>query len=131
MVHIIFLLLIFIFLVIIYVTIGNKNREKFLTSEIKPDMSNVQQKYMTYHEENATNCLVDECDRIDKFSNQFFSFRDRIHNNSHQDDPVDNINTTGNGRDYKIGSNISDVYDNLVNSYDYKTGMSKKCEKLK
>lgn len=62
-----------------------------------------------------------ERDRNEKFRNRFFDFRNKINNTSHLNDPVDNINMTNNAQTFANGESIGDIYDKLVNSYDYKT----------
>jgi FtsZ-interacting cell division protein ZipA len=128
MILIIILAIILIILIIRYIKTNNHKTESFKANQVEPNTSSIHQDDIAIHELYDRNCQLDECERIDKFNNQFFGFRDRTFNSSHQDDPVDNINITGKGQDYKIGSTIADVYDDLVNSYDYKTRMNKKCK---
>lgn len=66
-------------------------------------------------------CYDEEGDKIDKYRNDFFGFQTRINNSSHLNDPVDNINITGLENPDLVGKNISEIYDGLVNSNDYKT----------
>lgn len=58
--------------------------------------------------------------KTEDYQKSFFSFQNRLYCNSHLDDPVDNTNISGLSGCGQIGQNISDIYDNLVNSNEYK-----------
>lgn len=124
MISIILLLIIAIIICINCINLIYNRAEKMTDIDkkihVKPNMSDLPQDYMESHERLSKNQDIDECDAIDKYNNIFFGFRDRTNNSSNQNDPVNNINITNKGNDYLIGSNISDIYDDLVNSYDYK-----------
>lgn len=65
----------------------------------------------------------------DHFNNNFFNFANRINHCSNLNDSVDNVNITNKGNDYEIGTKISAIYDDLVNSRDYKTDNTVRCNK--
>jgi hypothetical protein len=69
----------------------------------------------------GNNPELGEIDRNNKFNNRFFDFQNIINNNSHLNDPVDNMIITNMSKNYDSGCKISDIYDDLTNSYDYKT----------
>lgn len=58
--------------------------------------------------------------KTEEYQNAFFGFQNRLYCNSHLGDPVDNMNISGLTGCGQIGQNISDIYDNLVNSDEYK-----------
>jgi hypothetical protein len=61
-----------------------------------------------------------EREKIEHFNNNYFNFQNRVYHNTHLTDSVDNLNVSNNGNDY-VGNKISSIYDNIVNSKDYKT----------
>lgn len=58
--------------------------------------------------------------KTEEYQNAFFGFQNRLYCNSHLGDPVDNMNISGLTGCGQIGQNISDIYDDLVNSNEYK-----------
>lgn len=66
-------------------------------------------------------------ERNDKFRNRFFAFRNKINNTTHLNDPVDNMGMTNNAQMFENGDTIGNIYDKLVNSYDYKTNTLPSC----
>lgn len=92
-----------------------------IMTDLMPDSTSMEEEYSAQHETLTKNCKNSECRKIDKYRNQFFNFQTRINNNSHLNDSVDNINITNKGRDYDVGVNIADIYDDLVNTNDYKS----------
>jgi len=95
--------------------------------QILPDSSMFKANNIAEHERYYHTCDDDECARIDNHRHKFFEFNDRINHNSHLGDSVDNINITNKACDYDIGMNISDVYDDLVNTNEYKTQFNSLC----
>lgn len=98
-----------------------QNNEVRSINDVLPNTSSTSEDYIASHEHLPKNCEQSECEKIDAYNNRFFNFRTRINNNSHQNDSVDNINITNKAQDYYVGAKISDIYDDLVNSNDYKT----------
>lgn len=68
-----------------------------------------------------------ERDMIGDFNNNFFNFQNHIWHNSHLTDSVDNMNATNNANNYDIGNTIAAVYDDVVNSRNYKTNNTVSC----
>lgn len=61
-----------------------------------------------------------EQQKIENYMNNFMEFNNRINHMSNVRDPVDNMNTSNNAQDYPLGTQISTIYDTLVNSNEYK-----------
>lgn len=57
---------------------------------------------------------------IDNFNDDFFNFRSRLYNDSSYSDPVQKINSMEQGKLYKIGTKISDIYDDIAGTGDYR-----------
>lgn len=91
-------------------------------NSVLPDGSTLIADNITSHERLTRNCADAECARIDNHRHKFFEFNDRINHNTHLNDPVDNINITNKAQDYMIGKTIANIYDDLVNSNEYKDG---------
>lgn len=110
-------MIIAIFLFIYFVRM--KKQENFDINMVEPNDSDIKDDNIASFEKTREQCEDEECERIDKYRNNFFDFRNRLYNNSHQDDPVDNINISDKAQNYKLGTNISDIYDDLVNTKRY------------
>jgi uncharacterized protein with von Willebrand factor type A (vWA) domain len=72
----------------------------------------------------------EEINEIDNFRVNFFAFNDHINNTTHLLDAVDNINITNKAQNYNVGTNISQIYDDLVNSNQYKSKESSLCRNI-
>ena len=91
-------------------------------NSVLPNESTLIADNITSHERLTRNCEDAECAKIDSYRKHFFQFNDRINNSSHLGDPVDNINITNKAQDYPIGKTIANIYDDLVNSNEFKGG---------
>ena len=97
-------------------------------NDVVPNGSVIKNDYTNHYEVDVENDEqdMDECDVIDNYRNNFFSFNTRINNPSNINDPVDMINLTNNGQAYPVGMKISDIFDNLTKN-KYKTANVNKC----
>lgn len=120
---VLYILLVCASLYLIYMYYITKQKdETFGVDYIPNDASNVHLNDFKNNKKIITDpCYDAESDNVDKYRNEFFSFQTRINNTSHLNDPVDNINIVGLENPDMIGKNISEIYDELVNSNDYKT----------
>lgn len=91
-------------------------------NSVLPHGSTLAADNITSYERLMKNCEDAECARIDNYRHKFFEFNDRINHNTHLHDSVDNINITNKAQDYMIGKTIANIYDDLVNSNEYKDG---------
>lgn len=130
------IILCLIILVLLYKYINLKPKEQrnehftFINdniNDVMPLSSTMKIGNMTEFETNIKNKDDYECARTDNYRHKFFEFNDRINNNSHQNDSVDNINITNKANDYGVGLNISEIYDDLVNTNEYKSGINSLC----
>jgi len=95
-------------------------------NDVIPNGSIMKPDNMNYYEMEPETYSEYECDRIDKYRNNFFSFNNKINNSSHQTDAVDMINMSDKAQKYPIGMSVADVFDNLTKD-NYKTLKTSQC----
>lgn len=140
----IFVIILIVIIILLLVKYNYLLREKFETeekiiidnqpikqpSEILPDSSVFVPDNIMSFEKNDNSCQSEECERIDNYRNKFFAFQDRLNGNSHLNDSVDNINITNKAQNYNIGTSVADIFDDLVNSNQYKSETSELCNNI-
>jgi len=122
----IFLVIVLFFLLINFGTMSNnkkdtKQLEQFMINYNEDSSDNIHMIDAIHNKQVVEDPFYDKkTAETDMYRNNFFSFQNRINNTSHLGDPVDNMNINGLSGKQVIGKDIAEIYDELVNSNDYK-----------
>jgi len=111
-------------------TINHLPQKRKNINSVVPDGSVVVNDNIMSYEQYDIPQTADECNEIDKHRVNFFAFNDRINNTSHLNDSVDNINITNKAQNYNLGVSVANIYDDLVNSNQYKSNESSLCKNI-